>query len=71
MGREFKKATVQDFEEILICLHCIEIEFTASAGLGDAWVAAWGVICFKNFITVYHEHFFSRLCVGSREYALR
>lgn len=43
MGREFKKATVQDFEEILISLHCIEIEFTASAGLGVARAAALGV----------------------------
>lgn len=34
----------------------------------------WGsiiMICFKNFIAVYHEHFSSRLCVGSWEYALR
>ena len=27
--------------------------------------------CFKNFITVCHEHFPSRLCVRSWEYALR
>ena len=43
MGREFKKATVQDFEEILISFHCIEIEFTASVGLGVARAAALGV----------------------------
>lgn len=43
MGREFKKATVQDFEKILISLHCIEIQFTASAGLGVARAAALGV----------------------------
>ena len=34
----------------------------------------WGSIimtCFKNFITVCHEHFPSSLCVRSWEYALR
>ena len=65
MGREFKKANVQDFEEMLIALHCIYYKFTASKGLGVARAAALGIICFKNFITVYHEHFSSRLCVGS------
>ena len=40
MGREFKKASAQDFEEMLIALHCIEI---SSLIMSSQLVQVWGM----------------------------
>ena len=40
VGREFKKASAQDFEEMLIALHCIEI---SSLIMSSQLVQVWGM----------------------------